>query len=135
VTIGSNDIVSGAEAALDVTYEESYIDADDLAARFSRFHALPIDVHLAMSRRGAGFVSALANNGVTRFTPPGTASAVSVADAAYVIAGTADLRVRTDLTALPVTQHEAASLLQAHVAGNPADAGTVQVVPAHEVVP
>jgi hypothetical protein len=132
VTIGSNAVQSGQEVVLDVKYEESYIDNDDEVSRFSRIYALPIDAHLAMCRKGAGFVNALAGNGIAKFTTPGSSSPVLVADTEYVIASTEDLSVRSDLTPQPVTQYEAATLLRSHLASNPAQQGAVQVLPAHE---
>ena len=133
VTIGSNDVQTGQEVVLDVKYEESYIDNDDEVSRFSRLYALPMDVHLAMCRKGAGFVNALAGSGVTKYTTPGTESPISVGDTTYVIASTEDLAVRSDLTEQPVTHYEAVTLLREHLAANPAEHGALQVLPAHEV--
>src|SRR5262249_24202217 len=110
-----------------------YIDDDDDVSRFSRLYALPMDVHLAMCRKGAGFVNALAGSGVTKYTTPGAGSPISVGDATYVIASTEDLAVRSDLTAQPLTHYEAVNLLREHLAANPSEHGALQVLPAHEV--
>jgi hypothetical protein len=116
-----------------IAYQDGYTDGDDTGMRLRRTYVLPMDIHLAYSRLGAGFVSATRTHGVSQFVPPGTTSAVTLHDLEYVIASTEDLSVRADVLATPVTHFEAQAALRAHLVANPGDRGSVQVVAINEV--
>jgi hypothetical protein len=133
ISIGSSDVVTSKDVQCVVAYQDGYIDGDDTGMRLRQTYVLPIDIHLAYSRMGAGFVSAARTKGVSQFTPPGTTSAVTADELQYVIANTADLSARIDLLASPVTHYEAQAALGAHLAANPADRGALQVVATYEV--
>jgi hypothetical protein len=133
ISIGSSDVVTSRDVQCVVAYQDGYIDGDDTGMRLGPTFVMPKNLQLAYSRRGAGFVSAARTKGVSKFTPPGTLGAVASADASYVIASTDDLSVRRDLLGTPVTHFEAHSVLQAHLAANPADHGALQVVAEYEV--
>lgn len=100
--------------------------------RLRQTYVLPLDIHLAYSRLGAGFVSATRTRGISQFTPPGTTSAVTTGDLHFVIASTEDLSVRSDILSVPVTHFEAQSALSSHLAANPSARGSVQVVAVYE---
>ena len=133
ISIGSSDVVTSKDVQCVVAYQDGYIDGDDTGMRLRQTYLLPIDIHLAYSRMGAGFVSAARTKGVPQFTPPGTVSAVTAGELQYVIANTADLSARADLLASPVTHYEAQTALGAHLAANPSDRGALQVVATYEV--
>jgi hypothetical protein len=133
ISIGSSDVVFSRDVPCIVAYKDGYIDEDDQPLRIRGIFVLPRHVHLAYSRLGAGFVSALRTKGVSQFTEPGTVSAVKTSDLQYVIASTEDLSIRTDIISGPVTQFEAYNLLNARLAANPSERGAVQVVAIHEV--
>jgi hypothetical protein len=94
---------------------------------------MPLDLQLAYSRLGAGFVNATRTKGFTQFAPPGTTSSVTTNDLSYVIAGTDDLISRTDILPAPVTQFAAQAALRAHLAQSPGDRAMLQVVSTYEV--
>jgi hypothetical protein len=133
ISIGSSEVLTSSNVECVVAYQDGYIDGDDTGMRLRQVYLIPRDVHLAYSRMGAGFVSARRTKSVAQFTPPGTVSAIAVGDMHYVVAGTDDLAVRSDILAAPTTQFEAQAALNAHLAANPADRGSVQVVTMHEV--
>jgi hypothetical protein len=133
ISIGSSDVSTSRDVGCVVAYQDGYIDGDNTGMRLRKIYLLPLDLHLAYSRRGAGFVSATRTKGVAQFTPPGTVSAVSSMDLQYVVASTDDLTLRADILQTPVTQFEAQSALREHLAANPAQRGSVQVVAIHEV--
>ncbi|MFM0330095.1 DUF6603 domain-containing protein [Paraburkholderia strydomiana] len=132
IAIGSSDVVTSRDVQCVVAYQDGYIDGDDTGMRLRRTYVLPLDIHLAYCRAGAGFVSATRTKGVSQFTPPGTTSAVTTGDMNYVIASTEDLSVRSDILGAPVTHFEAQSVLRAHLTANPSARGSVQVVAVYE---
>jgi hypothetical protein len=131
--IGSSNAVYSRDVPCIVGYQDGYVDNDNIPLRFGNFALLPLDVHLAYSRLGAGFVNAPRTKGVRAFTAPGTTSAVTVTDLQYVIASTTDLSVRGDILGNPATHYEASTTLQAHLEANPADRGTLQILSMSEV--
>jgi hypothetical protein len=133
ISIGSSDVVTSRDIRCIDAYQDGYIDGDDTGMRLRRVYAVPQDIHLAYSRLGAGFVSATRTKGVAQFTPPGTVSSVTTGDLLYVVANTKDLFMREDILTSPVNQYEAKATLHAHLAANPGERGTVQVVAVSEV--
>jgi hypothetical protein len=132
ISIGSSDVVTSRDVQCVVAYQDGYIDGDDTGMRLRQTYVLPLGIHLAYSRLGAGFVSATRTSGISQFTPPGTTSAVTTGDLHYVIARTDDLSVRSDILSAPVTHFEAQSVLSSHLAANPSARGSVQVVAVYE---
>ena len=80
-----------------MVYEERYIDEPTGFSRFARFYAMPANMHLAVSRQGAGFGSPLKNSGLFKYGAEASGSAVKTADPSYVIASVEDLSVRSDI--------------------------------------
>ena len=133
VSIGSTSATYSKDVPCIVAYQDGYLDNDNEPLRAGKWFLMPMAVHLAYSRLGAGFVNGTRTKGVRSFTNPGTVSPIQVGDMQYVVASTADLSTRTDILGAPATQYEAMNALQAHLAANPADRGTVQVVALSEV--
>jgi hypothetical protein len=133
VKIGSSDLVVGADSPRTVVYEERYIDVPEGLSRFSRFYQMTADIHLSLSRQGAGFQSSLKNSGLPKYVTPGMTSAVAVNEPQFVIASTQDLSVRADLAPAEGAAYFAASVsLSAHLAAHPEEAGNLQIIPIHE---
>jgi hypothetical protein len=82
---------------------------------------------LAMSKVGAAAVSALRRSGDARYVADVPRKVALVDDERFVIASTRDLAVRADLAA-PTTKGAALDALAAHVAANPGERATLQVV-------
>ena len=133
ISIGSSDVVTSRNVACILAYQDGYIDGDDTGMRVRPPYAMPRDLQLAYSRLGAGFVNGRRTKGLTQLTPADTTSAVTMNELSYVIAGTDDLVSRTDILAAPVTQFTAQAVLRAHLARNPGDGPSLQVVSMYEV--
>ena len=134
VSIGSSDIVAGADSPRTVVYEERYIDDYDAFSRFGRLYNMPANIHSAMTRLGAGFASPLKNSGMFKYNPGVTGSAVKTADPSYVVTSVEDLSVRSDIVvAEGSTYFQARAALDSHLALHPEDAENLQIQALHEV--
>jgi len=134
VQIGSGGVSAGKDSARVVTYDEIYIDDPANNSRFSRVYQMRADIHLALSRQGAGFASAAKNTGLAKYRANPYSSPITVRNANYVVAGVADLGLRSDIvSAGGVTYHQAQAALAAHLAAHPEESGNLQVLPVHEV--
>jgi hypothetical protein len=124
----------GTPVERDVVYDEKYIDDYGREATFIRYATLSSAAHFYLSQSSASAYSAVKTSGPQAYKTPGMTSAIATSDVAYVIASTLDLSVRTDLVAAHGTsQLEATLAMRAHIAANPAAAGTLQVLPFSEV--
>jgi hypothetical protein len=134
VTIGSSDIISGADSPRNVYYEERYIDEPAGFSIFSRRYAMAADVHLALTRQGAGFASPLKNTGLFKYGTGASAPAVKIQEPSFVVTSMEDLSVRSDIvSAGGSTYFQAAAALNSYLTLHPEESGNLQVLPAHEV--
>lgn len=134
VTIGSSAIVNGADSPRTVNYEERYVPDPNGFSVFSRRYAMSASVHLALTRQGAGYLSAVKNSGLVKYANGPAQVAVSAADATYVIAGTEDLTIRSDIASGGgISYFHAQAALSTYVAAHPGEAASLQILPLHEV--
>jgi hypothetical protein len=134
VTIGSSAIIHGADAPRTVNYEERYVPDPNGFSIFSRVYTMSASVHTALIRQGAGYLSAVKNTGLVKYRNFPPQAAVSAADAAYVIASTDDLTIRSDIASGGgLTYFHAQAALSTYVAAHPEEAASLQIVPLHEV--
>jgi hypothetical protein len=134
VTIGSSTIAAGADSPRTVVYEERYIDEPSGFSRFSRRYLMTADVHLALTRQGAGFASPLKNTGLFKYGNSASGPAVKTQDPSYVVAQVDDLSVRSDIVSSQgKTYFQARAALDSHLALHPEDTDQLQVLPVHEV--
>jgi hypothetical protein len=134
VTIGSSNITSGADSPRTVVYEERYIDEPSGFSRFSRRYRMTADVHLALTRQGAGFASALKNTGLFKYGNGVSGPAVKTQDPSYVVAQVDDLSVRSDIASSEgSTYFQTRAALDSHLALHPEETDNLQVLPVYEV--
>lgn len=135
-TIGSSEILSGQDSPRNVFYEERYIDTPTGFSRFSRRYAMAADVHLALTRQGAGFASLLKNTGLFKYGTGTSGPAIQTQDPSYVVTHVEDLSVRSDIvSASGSTYFQARAALDLYVSLHPEEAGNLQILPLHEVAP
>jgi hypothetical protein len=136
ITIGSSQVLAGQDSPRNVFYEERYIDTPDGFSRFSGRYAMAADVHLALTRQGAGFASPLKNTGLFKYGSGMTVPAIQTQDPDYVVTHVDDLSVRTDIVSLSgSTYFQARAALDSYVSLHPEEAGNLQIMPLHEVAP
>jgi hypothetical protein len=133
-TIGSAAIVSGPDSPRTVFYEERYIDDPVGFSRFSRRYTMTADVHLALTRQGAGFASPLKNTGLFKYGTEASSPAVTTQDPSYAVAHVEDLSVRSDITSsVGSTYFQVRAALDSYLTLHPEEAGNLQILPVHEV--
>ena len=116
-------------------YEERYIDVPSGFSRFTRLYAMPANVHLAMTRLGAGFASPLKNSGLFKYGTSVSSAAVKTQDTAYVVTHVEDLSVRTDIvSSAGSTYFQARAALTSYLALHPEETDNLQIAPTHEVM-
>jgi hypothetical protein len=134
VQIGDPAVRGGHDAPRTVTTQWRYVPDPAKASVFAQSVALSAGLLSACTTIGASALSAVKNTGVARYSGPGSASILTVDPVQYVVTSTADLSVRSDISAAAGTTHYAASAALAdHLAASPQDAGSLQVIPLHEV--
>lgn len=134
VTMGSSNTVAGSDSPRTVVYEERYIDEPAGFSRFARFYAMPANIHLAMSRQGAGFASPLKNSGLFKYGAEVSGSAAKTADPSYVITSVEDLSVRSDIVvAGGSTYFQARAALDSYLAIHPEESSNLQIQALYEV--
>jgi hypothetical protein len=134
VTIGSSTITAGADSPRTVVYEERYIDEPSGFSRFSRRYLMTADVHLALTRQGAGFASPLKNTGLFKYTNGASGPAIKTQDPSYVVAQMDDLSVRSDIVSSEgKTYFQTRAALDSHLALHPEETDNLQILPVHEV--
>lgn len=134
VTIGSSSVTAGADSPRTVVYEERYIDEPSGFSRFSRRYLMTADVHLALTRQGAGFASPLKNTGLFKYGNGASGPAIKTQDPSYVVAQVDDLSVRSDIVSSEGrTYFQARAALDSHLALHPDETDDLQVLPVHEV--
>ncbi len=134
VIIGSSEILSGEDSPRNVFYEERYIDTPAGFSRFSRRYAMLADVHLALTRQGAGFASPLKNTGLFKYGTGASGPAVQTQEPGYVVTHVEDLSVRSDIVSSSgSTYFQARAALASYVSLHPEEASSLQILPVHEV--
>jgi hypothetical protein len=131
-TAGDSLVGFGKQYDVDIEYETLIVDSVT-ATRPGLRYPLPLASVLGMARTGAAARGALFTTGIHASNlAAGTAPIVTLEVEQYVIAGVDDLKVRADIAA-PATKSAALSALARHLASNPSDRGTLQIVPVYEL--
>jgi hypothetical protein len=134
VNIGSADILSGADSPRTVFYEERYIDEPTGFSRFSRRYAMLADVHMALTRQGAGFTSLQKNTGLAKYSTGAAGPAVATQEPSYVVTHVEDLSVRTDIiSSSGSTYFHARAALDTYLSLHPEESDNLQILLLHEV--
>jgi hypothetical protein len=133
VLIGSPAVLAGADSPRTVVYEEFQIGSVAGFSSFTKLYSMKADVHAALTRQGAGYLSAVKNTGLAKYNQGPAETPIVTSDPAFVVAGMDDLVIRTDIGAASgSTYFHARAALNAHLAAHPEDAGNLQIVPLHE---
>jgi hypothetical protein len=134
IRIGSDTIVHGPDSPRTVTYEERYVDVPTLPSRFGRRYLMPADIHSALTRQGAGYLSQARATGLGKYTDGPAVAAISASDPVYVVAHVETLAVHPEISnASGATYFQTRAALSAHLALHPGDTPNLQIVPLHEV--
>jgi hypothetical protein len=134
LTIGSDNIIKGAESKVDVHYETYLVDDPILPSRAAGRYRLNADLFLAQLRVGAGSLSPVRMSAELKFSEPGAEGKIRLGDLAHVIVTTDELSVRGDLLdGEGASQVSAENRLERHLAKHPEDRGRLQVMPKHEL--
>lgn len=132
-TVGDSAIAFGKQYDVDIQFETLIVDSVTAPIRSGVRYPLLRSAVLAMARSGAAARGALFTTGIHASDPPaGTPPLVGLSAETYVIAGVDDLAARPDLSA-PASKGSALAALNRHLAANPGDRGTLQIVPVHEL--
>lgn len=133
--IGSKNLCSGPDSARDVAYDECFIDDPNSCSRHSQLpYLMPADVYIALSRQGAAFTSGARYAGLNKYQNGPATPAVTAGDPSYVVASTDDLSIRRDISpSTGATYFQARAALNKYLVTHPADRGTLEVLPLHEV--
>lgn len=133
IRIGSSDVVAGTDSPRTVVYEERYVDELTKFSRFSRRYIMSATVHAALTKQGAGYMSAVKTTGLAKYRGGPEPTPIETADPTYVVAGIDDLAIRSDIASADgVAYFQARAALDAHLAANPQDAGNLQIVGLYE---
>ena len=134
INIGSSELLAGQDSPRNVFYEERYIDTPAGFSRFSRRYAMAADIHLALTRQGAGFASPLKNTGLFKYGTGAKAAAIETQDPTYVVTHVDDLSVRSDIVSFyGSTYFQARASLDSYLSLHPEEAGDLQIMALHEV--
>jgi uncharacterized protein DUF6603 len=134
LTIGSSEITTGADSPRTVTYETLYVpDPANFSVSGGRYF-MPANVHLALTRQGAGFASPLKNTGLLKYKIGAQGAAVKIQEPSFVIASTEDLSVRSDIASAGGSAYfQARAALDSYLTLHPEEADNLQIIAAHEV--
>ncbi len=130
-TVGGGTVDFGKQYDVNIVYETTIID------RTRPILALPYQIArddtLAWAKAGAAAHAPLRTTGLAASMPdPRAPKLVTMPAEQYVIVSTVDLTPRPDIAAAG-TKGDTFAALSAHVARNPADQGTLQVIPLYEL--
>jgi hypothetical protein len=133
-TIGSSEITTGADSPRTVTYETLYVpDPANFSVSGGRYF-MPANVHLALTRQGAGFASPLKNTGLLKYKIGAQGAAVKIQEPSFVIASAEDLSVRSDIASAGGSAYfQARAALDSYLTLHPEEADNLQIIAAHEV--
>jgi hypothetical protein len=131
VEIASDAVIAGAGLTTNLTYETRIVDFP-YDGRTAPRYSMPRGQLLAMLGSGAAAQAPIRNKGGARFAPEaGLVVGSRLDDETYVIASTADLRARNDLSQ-PSSKGDVQATLKAHLAAHPEDSNRLQVVALQE---
>ena len=134
VSIGSAGFVAGSDSPRTLVYDERYIDTPSGFSRFSRNYGLPAAIHASLTQQGAGYVSALKNTGLGKYSNPAGSTPIVSAEPSYVVATTDDLSIRSDIVSgAGAAFFQARSALATYLIQHPEEAGSLQILPAHDL--
>jgi hypothetical protein len=133
MSLGAVPLTNGHDSERTIAYQDRYIDDYGLPSRLGGKFVMPAGVHAAFAGSGAAAAAAVRLTGLQPFQPVGP-SPISVNPVRYVVASSEDLTQRTDVLVTPTTYYQAMIALDAHLAVNPGDAASVQVLPEYELV-
>jgi hypothetical protein len=132
-TVSDGAVAFGKQYDTDIEFETFIIDSVTAPHRPAPRYPLSLTATLAMAKSGAAARGALFTTGIHASEPaPGTPPLVSMSAETYVIAGVDDLAVRADL-ATPGGKAATMAALARHLAANPGDAGSLQIIPTYEL--
>ena len=136
MTAGAAATDRGSPVTVTVLYQTRVVDNPFLPSNTIGVYAPGARTYLAQVRQGAGELSSVRATGEMKFVTPGMASAVKLADPAFVVVRTDDLSIRTDLSGGAQGGSAAAvrEALARHVEKHPEDQGNLQMIPLHEAV-
>jgi len=137
VAAGTTGFSAGTASTVEVLYSTQIIDNVVLpATKLPSPYRPTAAAYLAMVRQGAAARSLVRTTGDAKFVTPGAESAVAMAEPAFVIATTDDLRVRADLSggARGGREWVMRERLARYLAAHPGERAGLQVIPRHEAV-
>jgi hypothetical protein len=126
VTVASAHLEHGPAVVAGLEYETKIVDSPWDSREAPRFQ-LARGAMLAMARLGAAAESPLRRSGDAKYVADVPRKVAAIEEEKFVIASTRDLAVRAELGA-PTTKGAALQALAAHVAANPGERATLQVV-------
>lgn len=125
--IASASVKAGPSISAPLKYEEDYKDPEH-GRRARSLYALPLWMQQGALRNGA---TGIAASGTRAYA---TAPKLTQQEESFVVVSTSDLSIHQGVTA-PTTKGAAMQALKEHLARNPGDRDTLQVVPLHELEP
>jgi hypothetical protein len=132
VTVGGAAISSGHDSPRTVNYVEKYIDDYQRPTRFGQIVSLSATRHAALLGSGLAKDARTRTQGLRAFTTPDLASPIDVGKIRYVVAGTDDLAMRSDVLGAATTRFGAVTAMQSWLALHPEDKDALQVVTERE---
>lgn len=132
VELGGAPITNGRDAPRTVSYIERYIDDYQQPSRFGRVLALPAQLHASLLGSAAARTAPTRVTGTRAFTTPNMTSPITVQPIGYIVAGTEDLAVRTDVLGGATTRYAAVAAMESWIALHPEDRDALQVVTERE---
>lgn len=132
-SVGAGQLAFGQQLGQDLVYVDLYDDDLHTPAPHKVHYNPTLTEQLVWAKSSNAFRAVPALAPLAKFAPPAmTPPLVTFGPEQFVVATTADLAARTDITA-PVSKGEAYRALAAHLAANPSDTDQLQVVPLHEL--
>lgn len=135
IVVAGAAIGAGPGLDTDLVYETRIVDRPWVGYTAPSY-PLPLGNQLVMLAAGAAARAPFRTKGAEKFVPPGARgdrAPVRLDQEPYVIAGMTDLALRADF-GQALSQNDAFSRLEQHLALHPEDRGTLQVVPRAEAI-
>ncbi|MEO6773091.1 MAG: DUF6603 domain-containing protein [Kofleriaceae bacterium] len=132
-SVGAGQLAFGQQLGQELMYVDLYDDELHAPPPHKVHYNPTLTEQLVWAKSSNAFRAVPALAPLAKFAPPAmTPPLVTFGPEQFVVATTADLAERTDITA-PVSKGEAYRALAAHLAANPSDTDQLQVVPLHEL--
>jgi hypothetical protein len=134
-TIGATSSKRGHLSGVELHYETVIIDDPAMPSRLVGILYRPdATIFSALIQAGAAAFSPVLQSGERKYVPPGTTSAVKMADVEHTIVSSDTLERREDVLGHGrAGRMDAEAALGRHLTEHPEDTGKLQVVPLHEV--